>query len=296
VRTRDNLELPLKTYAIKLFGVEVARGEAPPRTVLAIGEFLSTLPGMPVKEPVFGLDAKWIPAELRPQAEMSGITVVDRASVITTHLADVVRTHAGRLLGREDVKVLTDVVKRTHPVTVEELTPAQLSLGEVQRVLQGLLDEGVAIRDLVRIFEALSLRARETKDPEHLIEVARGALGPAIVQPYLNEGSVHVISFEPQLEQRMLEALRPTEEGSVVAFDMETGQVVLSELARLMTEAEMRNLTPVVVCAPQLRSAVRRMVQPSLGRMPVLSYRELSGNAQIRSVGVVTGRLAAVKL
>jgi flagellar biosynthesis protein FlhA len=114
------------------------------------------------------------------------------------------------------------------------------------------------------------------------------------VQPYLSEGGVHVISFDPQLEQRMLEALRPTDEGSVVAFDMETGQVVLSELARLMTEAENRNVTPVVVCAPQLRSAVRRMVQPSLGRMPVLSYRELSGNSQVRSVGVVTGRLAAV--
>ena len=294
VRTRDNLELPLRTYAIKLFGVEVARGEAPPGTVLAIGEFLSTLPGTPVKEPVFGLDAKWIPAELRAQAEVSGITVVDRASVVTTHLADVVRQHAGRLLGREDVKVLTDVVKRTHPVVVDELTPSQLSLGEIQRVLQGLLDEHVAIRDLVRIFEALSLRARETKDPEQLVEVARAALGPAIMQPYVSECAVHVISFDPQLEQRMLEALRPTEEGSVVAFDMETGQVVLTELARFMLEAENQNLNPVVVCAPQLRSAVRRMVQPSLGRMPVLSYRELSGSAQVRSLGVVTGRLAAV--
>jgi flagellar biosynthesis protein FlhA len=296
VRTRDNLELPLKTYSIKLFGVEVARGEAPPGTVLAIGEYLSTLPGTPVKEPVFGLDAKWIPAELRAQAEISGITVVDRASMVTTHLADVVRHHAGRLLGREDVKLLTEVVKQSHPVVVEELTPAQLSLGEIQRVLQGLLDEQVAIRDLVRIFEALSLRARETKDPEHLTEAARGALGAAIVQPFVSDGSVHVISFEPQLEQRMLEALRPTDEGSVVAFDMETGQVVLTELARFMLEAENQNVAPVVVCAPQLRPAVRRMVQPSLGRMPVLSYRELSGTAQVRSVGVVTGRLAAMSV
>ncbi len=296
VRTRDNLELPLKTYAIRLFGVEVARGEAPPGTVLAIGEYLSTLPGTPVKEPVFGLDAKWIPAELRAQAEISGITVVDRASVVTTHLADVVRSHAGRLLGREDVKLLTDVVKRTHPVVVEELTPSQLSLGEVQRVLQGLLDEQVPVRDLVRIFEALSLRARETKDPEQLVEGARAALGPAIVQPHVTEGSVHVISFEPQLEQRMLEALRPTDEGSVVAFDMETGQVVLTQLAQLMFEAENRSIPPVLVCAPQLRAAVRRMVQPSLGRLPVLSYRELTGSAQVRSLGVVTGRMASVSL
>ena len=296
VRTRDNLELPLRSYVIKLFGVEVARGEAPPGTVLAIGEYLSTLPGTPVKEPVFGLDAKWIPAELRAQAEISGITVVDRASVVTTHLADVVRSHAGRLLGREDVKLLTDVVKRTHPVVVEELTPSQLSLGEVQRVLQGLLDEQVPIRDLVRIFESLSLRARETKDPEQLVESARAALGPALVQPHVTDGGVHIISFEPQLEQRMLEALRPTEEGSVVAFDMETGQVVLTQLAQLMFEAENQNIPPVLVCAPQLRSAVRRMVQPSLGRLPVLSYRELTGSAQVRSLGVVNGRMATVAL
>src|SRR5699024_2940655 len=117
---------------------------------------------------------------------------------------------------------------------------------EVQRILQGLLDEQVAIRDLVRIFEALSLRARETKEPEHLVEVARGVLGPAIVQPYVADGVVHVISFEPQLEQRMLEALRPTDEGNVVAFDMESGSMVLTELARFMVEAENQNLTPVV--------------------------------------------------
>jgi flagellar biosynthesis protein FlhA len=287
VRTRDNLDLPLRTYALTLFGVEVARGEAPPGTVLAIGDLLATLPGTTVREPVFGLEAKWIPAELRTQAEIRGMTVVDRSSVVTTHLADVVRLHAARLLGREDVKVLTDVVKRSHPVVVEELL-AQLSLGEVQRVLQGLLEEQVAIRDLVRIFEALSLRARETKDAEHLVEVARATLGAAVVQPYLSEGAVHVISFDPQLEQRMLEALRPSEEGTVVAFDMEAGQVVLTELARLMAEAENTNVTPVVVCAPQLRPAVRRMVQPALGRMPVLSYRELSGTAQVRSVGVVS--------
>src|SRR5947209_20543729 len=118
-------------------------------------------------------------------------------------------------------------------------------LGGLQCVQQCLLDEIVPIRDLVRIFEALSLRARETKDPEALVEVARGALGPAIVQPYVSDGSVHVISFDPQLEQRMLEALRPTEEGSVVAFDMETGQVVLTEVARLMHQAENQNCSPV---------------------------------------------------
>jgi flagellar biosynthesis protein FlhA len=294
VRTRDNLDLPSRTYAIKLFGIEVARGESPRGTVLAIGDTLGALPGEGTREPVFGLEAKWIPTELRVQAELSGATVVDRASVITTHLAEVVGSHAARLLGREDVKTLTDLVRRSHPVVVEELTPAQLSLGEVQRVLQCLLDEQVAVRDLVRIFEALSLKAQVTKDPDVLVEAARAALGPAIVAPHLEDGTVHVISFDPTLEQRMLEAVRPSDPGSVIALDPLVGQSVLGELSDLRTVAEDRGLRPVVVCAPQLRPAVRRMLQPVLPTTAVLSYTELVGATQVRSVGTVAGDRLAV--
>lgn len=288
VRTRDNLELPLGTYAIKLFGVEVARGSAPTGTVLAIGEFLGSLPGEPTQEPVFGLDAKWIPAEMRNAAEISGATVVDRASVVTTHMAEVVAQHAARLLGREDVKLLTEVVRRTHPVVVEELTPVHLSLGEVQRVLQCLLDENVAIRDLVRIFEALSLRASASKELDGLVEAARTALGPAVVAPYLVDQGVHVISFEPMLEQQMLEALRPAEGGAVIALDPTTGHLLLTRLAQLVTETENRDIRPVLVCAPPLRPAVRRMTRPILPQVPVLAYSELSGGARVQSAGVVS--------
>jgi flagellar biosynthesis protein FlhA len=294
VRTRDNLDLPLRTYAIRLFGVEVARGEAPPGTVLAIGDHLDALPGQRTREPVFGLAAVWIPAELRGQAEMSGATVVDRASVVTTHLAEVVRSHAARLLGREDVRMLTDAVKRTHPAVVEELTPAQLSLGEVQRVLQSLLDEQVSVRDLVRIFEALSLRARAGKDLDGLVESARSALGPAIVAPYVVDGAVSVLSFEPGLEHRLLEGLRPTDSGAVLAIDPDLAQTVLSHLGTLLQQAEDIGVTPVLACAPQLRAAVRRMVEPTIGRLPVLSYTELTGPMQVRSAGVVTGLAMAV--
>jgi flagellar biosynthesis protein FlhA len=294
VRTRDNLDLPSRTYAIKLFGIEVARGEAPPGTVLAIGEHLGSLPGEPTREPVFGLDAKWIPAELRHQAELGGATVVDRASVVTTHLAEVVGTHAARLLGREDVKLLTDVIKRTHPVVVEELTPVHLSLGEVQRVLQALLDEQVPVRDLVRIYEALSLKAQATKDLDTLVEAARTALGPAIVAPHLTEGTVHVVSFEPRLEQRMLESMRPGDNGGVIALDGLVGQSVLAELTDATTDAENRDLRPVLVCAPQLRAAVRRMVAPAMPTLSVLSYSELVGAREVRSVGVVSGDRLAV--
>ncbi len=294
VRTRDNLELPPRTYAIMLFGIEVARGEAPPGTVLAIGDFLGSLPGDPTQEPVFGLEAKWISTDLRSQAELSGATVVDRASVVTTHLAEVVTQHAARLLGREDVRMLTDVVKRAHPVVVEELTPAQLSLGEVQRVLQSLLDEGVSIRDLVRIFEALSLRAARTKELDALVEAARQSLGPAIVAPYLTERTLHVLTLDPQLEQRMLESLRPSDQGQVMALDPESAQGVLSQLIQLTAEVENRNLRPVLVCAPQVRAAVRRLTHPALPRLAVLSYQELTGAEQIRSEGVVAVETRAV--
>ncbi|WP_309136438.1 flagellar biosynthesis protein FlhA [Nocardioides campestrisoli] len=289
VRTRDNLDLPSRTYAITLFGIEVARGEAPSGHVMAIGDYLGNLPGQVGVEPVFGLEAKWIPAELRSQAEITGATVVDRASVITTHLAEVVTQHAARLLGREDVRLLTDVVKRTHPVVIEELTPTHLSLGEVQRVLQSLLDEKISVRDLVRIFEALSLRAAVSKDLDGLVESARQALGPAVVAPYLQEGNVHVISLDPQLEHRMLESMRATETGAVLTLDPDTGQQVLVQLAGLAAEAENRDQRPVLVCAPQIRAALRRLVRPTLDRLPVLSYSELSGSGQVRSVGVVTG-------
>ena len=294
VRTRDNLDLPLRTYAIRLFGVEVARGEAPPGTVLAIGDRLDAIPGTRTQEPVFGLAAVWVPVELRSQAELAGATVVDRSSVLTTHLAEVVRAHASRLLSFEDVRTLTDAVKRSHPVVVEELMPAQLSLGEVQRVLQALLEEGVSIRDLVRIFEALSLRARVSKDTDGLVEAARAVLGPAVVAPYVSAGSLPVISFEPGLEQRLLEGLRVGDEGAFLTVDVVLAQGVLTQLAALARQVEDENLTPVLACAPQLRPAVRRMVSPSLPRLPVVSYSELGGPVQIRSVGVVTGQPAAV--
>jgi flagellar biosynthesis protein FlhA len=302
VRTRDNLDLPPHTYVIKLFGIEVARGEAPPGTVLAIGaplmsQSLGSLPGRTTREPVFGLDAKWIPAELRNQAEIGGATVVDRASVITTHLAEVVTTHAARLLGREDVRLLTDVIKKSHPVVVEELTPAQLTLGEVQRVLQSLLDESVSVRDLVRIFEALSLRAQATKELDALVESARAVLGPAIVAPYIADRTVHVISLDPLLEQQLLEDLRPSEQGTVIALDPDLGQSMLLQLTALVTDTENQNLRPVLVCSPHLRPAVRRLIRPSLHQLPVLSYAELGGADEVRSAGVVTadgtsGRLA----
>jgi flagellar biosynthesis protein FlhA len=242
---------------------------------------------------VFGLEGKWVPAELRHQAEISGATVVDRASVVITHLAEVVRNNASRLLGREDVRSLTEVVKRTHPVVVEELTPSALSLGEVQRVLHALLDEAVPIRDLVRIFEAMSLTAKASNDRDVLVEGVRSALGPAIASQYVTEGMLPVITFEPQLEQSLLESLRITDTGVQLSVDTARAESIFGDVSRISEAAEQQGVIAVLVCSPQLRGPVRRMLQVAVPRLPVLSYTELAGStARIETVGVVTGAYA----
>jgi len=293
VRTRDNLDLPASQYVIWLNGVPAAKGSSPAGTVLAIGDHLEGLPGKATREPVFGLPAKWVPAELQRQAEMSGATVVDRSSVITTHLAEVVRQNASALLGREDVKVLVEMVRRSHPAVVDELTPTLLSLGQVQQVLQALLDEGVSIRDLVRIFEALSLRAKVSTDLDGLVEAARAALGAAISHPYVTEDErLHVITLEPSFEQRLLESVRQTEGGQVLALDGHTVDVLVRGCTDILEDAERLNLSPVLVCSPQVRAALSRLVRQVLPRLSVISYNEVSRTAQIESLGVVSGAVA----
>ncbi|KUL25975.1 flagellar biosynthesis protein FlhA [Actinoplanes awajinensis] len=293
VRTRDDLDLPLSSYAIRISGVDAGTGQAPPGTVLAIGEGLQALPGRAGVEPVFGLAGKWVPAELHYQAELSGATVVDRASVIITHLAEVVRNNASRLLGREDVRALSEMVKRTHPVVVEELTPGLLSLGQIQKVLQAMLDEGVPIRDLVRIFESLSLRAKLSQDHDGLIEAARNALGPAIAAQYATAGRLTVITLDPMLEQSLLESLRPSETGAFMAIDGMRAEAIVSEASRLAEAAEQQGLNPVLACSPQLRLPLMRLLRAGSRRVQVLSYSEISGStAQIETIGVVNGAYA----
>jgi flagellar biosynthesis protein FlhA len=293
VRTRDDLDLPLSSYAIRISGVDAGTGQAPPGTVLAIGDGLQALPGRAGVEPVFGLAGKWVPAELHYQAELSGATVVDRASVIITHLAEIVRQNASRLLGREDVRSLTEMVKRTHPVVVEELTPSLLSLGQIQRVLQALLDEGVPIRDLVRIFESLSLRAKVSVDHDGLVEAARAALGPAIAAQYAAGGRLTVITLDPMLEQNLLESLRPSEAGAFMAIDGMRAEAMVTEAGRLVEAAEQQGITPVLACSPQLRLPLMRLLRAGSRRVQVLSYSEISGStAQIETMGVVNGAYA----
>ncbi|GAA4711958.1 flagellar biosynthesis protein FlhA [Pedococcus ginsenosidimutans] len=287
VRTRDNIDLPPHTYAVRLHGVEVARGEAPAGMVLAIGDHLAALEGTPTREPVFGLEAKWVPVHQRGRAEQVDATVVDRSSVVTTHLAEMVRQHAHQLLGREDVKLLVEAVRTTHPAVVEEMTPSPLALGEVQRCLQGLLAEGVCIRDLVRIFEAVSLRARVSTDPDGLVEAARLALGPAIAASHAVNGELHVLTFDPRLEQRLLESLRSGEGGSQLLVDPYFAERLATEAVRVSQVAEQTGVQPVLVCAQPLRRAVRRLIEPGAPQLAVLAYSELGGHLRLTTAGVV---------
>ncbi len=288
VRTRDSIDLPSGTYAIRIAGVEAGRGSAPRGKVLALGDELSSLPGPSTTEPVFGLNGKWVSSELRHSAELSGATVIDRVSVLVTHLSSLITQNAARLLTREDVRVLTEGVKQVNPSAVDELVPSLLTLAEVQRVLQGLLVEQVPINDLPRIYEALALRAKVSGDPEGLIETARMALGPTIAARHLDGGLLRVIMIDPLLEQTMLEQLRPSENGSQIVLDAKTIEAVLGSVRESLEAVQARGNGAILVCAPALRPAIRRLVSPQHGGLPVLSYQEVTAvNAEIETVGVI---------
>jgi len=295
VRTRDNVDLPPSTYAIRLHGVEVARGQAPPGKVLVIGQGVDDLPGDPTTDPVFGLPARFVPAELRHLAAVAGATVVDRSSLVTTHLGEIVSRNAGKLLTRQALRSLIDVVKTSDPVVVEELASAQVGLSEVQRVLCDLLDEGVSIRDLVRILEAITERAATSKDHDSLLEAARTVLGPAICARYTSpEGVLHAITLDPLLEQSLVESVRPGDEGPVLAIDPSLAEHLVEEVGRLAVEAEQRGQSPVLVCSSRLRPALRRLLKAALPRLGVISVNELGLQVQPERIGVVNIAAATV--
>ena len=294
VRTRDNIDLPASTYTIKVQGAEVARGTALPGHVLAIGDMLGSLPGNATKEPVFGLDAKWVPATARAQAERMGATVVDPASVITTHLSEVVKQHAGKMLTRSATKDLVEIAKRSDPTVVEELGSAQVTLAEVQRVLRDLLEEGVSVRNLSRIFEVVTEKVRTTHDPEALVEASRQALGPALSAALASSGRLPVITLDPLLEHQLTEALRSSDGGSFLALPPDRAEALTLTVAQRAHEAEQEGEMPVLVCAAPLRPALRKLVHTAAPRLPVLSYAELGSQLRLDTRGVVNLAHAAV--
>ena len=287
VRTRDNIDLQPHEYVIRVHRAEVARGEAPPGHVLVLGDRPPEVPGHDTVDPVFGMVASWVPAEYGPQAELSGLTVVDRASVLTAHLAEVVRSHAGQLLSRQDVKALFETVRRSDPVVTEEAQAAGITLAEVQSVLERLLDEQVPIRDLVRILEVMTERARVTRETAPLVEAVRQALGPAITSALAPTGDLPAITLDPLVEQALAEAVRPGEDGPVLDVDPSILERLVESVSRSVHAAEEQGRNPVVLVSARVRGPLRRVLRGVHRDLPVIAYSELARNLRLDTMGVI---------
>jgi flagellar biosynthesis protein FlhA len=289
VHTRDNLDLPPSVYAIRVQGIEVARGEAPRGKLLAVGQNLEELAGVETRDPAFGGRAKWISAELSHQAVVAGVTVVDRSAVVTTHLAEVVREHAGTILSRQDTKLLLDALKGSNPVVLDEMAAANVTLGDVQGVLRGLLDEGVPVRDLVRIVESTTEQARtQQKDADSLLESARIALGSTIGSLFAVNGTIPIITMAPSLEQGLIASIRTGDRGRTLGIEAAVAESLVRQVAKLTQEAESRGITPVLLCATRLRLALRRLLKPSLPRLAIVGAGEIGAAMSLDTVGSVS--------
>ncbi len=290
VRTRDDVSLPEGAYRILLHGVEVGSGRAPRGRVLALpfdgaGRSLRSLGGEETVEPVFGLPAVWIPEAARAEAATLGATVVDRASVIVTHLAEVARRHAPDLLSRQDVQGLVESLRYDEPLLANEVGTDHLPLSLLHAVLRGLLAEQVSIRDLARIIEAVSQRARETRSVEQLIAAARVVLGPAIVSRIAPEGALAVITLDAALEASLHEGLREVDGEMHVVVDPSLAERLRDEVRRVLDRPQTE---PVAVVVGQaIRRPVARLLAAAGLEVPVLAYPELPATVRLVPKGVI---------
>ncbi len=287
-RIRDNIQLPATEYAIKLRGVRVASGEVLPRYLLALDTtgMAVAIDGIKTIDPSFGLPAVWITPDRRVEAEANGYSVVEPQTVLSTHLMETIRRHAADLLTRQSVRELLDGLKETHPALVEDTIGPKLSLGTVHRVLQRLLREGIPIRDLTLILETLSDAAEVTKDPEALTEQVRRTLSTVLVQMFDDgDGTISGITMGPRLEAAlmMLFSPRPTREG---ARNLEPEELTgaLRQLNELMTAHKRDGQYRPLITPPALRIGVRRLVEPVLPYLPILSLGELPAQTPIQSL------------
>ena len=290
IHIRDNLQLKPGGYAILVKGVEVARGELMVGYHLALhpGETLGQIEGIPTREPTFNLPALWIPASRREEALHLGYTVVNGASVVATHLSEIIRSNCHELLGRQEVQKLLDRLARTHPKVVEELTPAVLPLGIIQKVLQNLVRERVSIRDLLTIMETLADYGAYSKDPDILTEYVRQRLGRALTKALeTTDGKVMVYTLDPFIEDLLNDSLQKSDYGVYLAMAPDTAQEIIKALEKAAETSLAQNLQPVVVCSPGLRRHLRRLVERHLPALWVLSHHELVTDAKIQSLGVV---------
>ncbi len=290
VRIRDDVQARSNEYIVKIRGVEADRGEVIPDSYMAMnpGTAIGELEGIQTREPAFGLPAVWVSAQRRADAEMMGYTVVDPASVIATHLSEIIKANAAELLSRQDTRNLIDNVKKTAPAVVEDLVPAQMSVGEVQRVLQNLVRERISIRDLVTILEALGDAARVYKDIDALTEYVRSRMGRSICSQYAGPDGMAVITLEPSLEQILMDSLDATEHATYLAPEPAVYRALITSLVAESEHMAAVGQQPIVITSTSLRPHLRRLIERSIPQLVVLSYNEIVPEVKVNAMGMVS--------
>ncbi|WP_209122369.1 flagellar biosynthesis protein FlhA [Alkalihalobacillus sp. BA299] len=290
IRIRDNIQLQPNEYVIKIKGNEIAKGD------LLLDHYMAMSPGIEDEsivgidtiEPAFGLPALWIGEDMKEQAELSGYTVVDPPSVVSTHLTEVIKRHAHELIGRQETKQLIDHLKESYPTLVEDVTPNPLTVGEIQKVLANLLRENVSIRNLPVIFEVLADYGPMSKDMDLITEYVRQGLSRQISKQYSTPGEpLYVVTLSGSVEKRMAESVQQTEHGNFLSMDPSQSQQIIEMVSIEVERLSQMGQVPIILCSPAVRMYVRQLLERYMPNVPVLSYNELEPEVEVQSVGVV---------
>ncbi|HQP50790.1 MAG TPA: flagellar biosynthesis protein FlhA [Syntrophorhabdaceae bacterium] len=289
MKLRDNLQLKASEYLIQLKGIEMGRGELLLEHVLAMGpeDKQKLSDAIPVKEPVFNLDAIWIKEKDREKYISEGFTVVDHPTIITTHLTEIVRNNAHELMTRQETQKLIEVVSSTHQKVMEELAQTQINIGTIQKVLQNLLREQVSIRDLVSILEAIADAAYSTRDPDIITEYIRQRMARSIIKPYLVDGVLNILILEKTVEETIINSLQPQEQGGLFSFDLSFSQRFIESLGNEVKKAIMQNVQPVLLVHPSIRLKLRRFLERYIQGITVISHSGIHPQVKIQTIGVV---------
>ena len=290
IRLRDNIQLNPNQYIIKIKGIQVSEGEILFDHYMAMnpGFIEEEITGIPTFEPSFHLPAIWITESQRERAESLGYTVVDPPSIIATHLTEIIRTHISELLTRQDVQNLVNNIKESNPSLVDELTPKLLGLGEIQKVLQNLLKEGISIRDLLTIFETLADHAVVTRDTDVLTEYVRQSLKRAISAKYFpaNEAT-SVVTLDPRIEQEIMGSVKQTEQGAYLTLDPERTKLIMKSVEEEIAKLENLGKNPIIITSPIVRMYFKKLTEDYFKDLIVVSYNEIDTNVELQSVGMV---------